>query len=325
MPLQTQTILFTDIVASTELFSVAGGTRTEDLLRAHFELLDDHVRHHGGRPIKRLGDGVMARFGAATAAIGAAVAIQQTVTCGTVEHPGGGGLRLRVAMSSGDVHLEGDDCLGAPVVEASRLCERAEGAQILVAERTRLLVGPRVPLADRGSMRLKGLRESINVWEAIWEPGDRPPLRAVIADDAAFVREGVARVLEACGIDVVAQVGDAEQLLRLTDELLPDIAVIDLRMPPTHTSEGIDAAEQILARHTLTSVLLLSQDLEPRYAERLRQARAGGVGYLLKQRVADIRVFQRSVHRVAQGELVFDDVLSTPSTNDTTTYQEAQQ
>jgi DNA-binding NarL/FixJ family response regulator len=134
-------------------------------------------------------------------------------------------------------------------------------------------------------------------------------VRVVIADDAALVREGVALLLTEGGIEVVAQVGDAEGLLAAVRELRPDVALVDVRMPPTHTDEGLRAARRIRAEHPETAVLVLSQHLEPEYAIRLVEERPDGVGYLLKERVGRVQQLLDAMGRVAAGECVVDRAL----------------
>jgi DNA-binding NarL/FixJ family response regulator len=132
-------------------------------------------------------------------------------------------------------------------------------------------------------------------------------MRVVIADDAVLFRAGLGRVLEAADIQVVAQVGDAEQLLGRVRADPPDTVVVDIRMPPTHTTEGLDAAQRIRAEHPRVGVLVLSQYVEPHHAMQLLQDRgAGGVGYLLKDRVADVGEVIDAVRRVAAGGSVID-------------------
>lgn len=132
-------------------------------------------------------------------------------------------------------------------------------------------------------------------------------LRLVLADDSMLVREGVARLLVEAGFDVVAQVGDPDALLRATRDLLPDVAIVDIRMPPTHTDEGLRAAEAIRAEHgTAVGILVLSQHVEPSFALRLVSDGAGGVGYLLKDRVEDLDDFADSVRRIGRGGSVID-------------------
>jgi DNA-binding NarL/FixJ family response regulator len=131
-------------------------------------------------------------------------------------------------------------------------------------------------------------------------------MRVVIADDAVLFREGLARVLQAAGIQVAAQVGDAEQLLVRVRADPPAAVVVDIRMPPTHTREGLDAAQRIRAEHPEVGVLVLSQYVEPHHAIQLLQDGASGVGYLLKDRVADVNEVIDAVRRVAAGGSVID-------------------
>jgi DNA-binding NarL/FixJ family response regulator len=132
------------------------------------------------------------------------------------------------------------------------------------------------------------------------------PMRVVIADDAPLVREGVARLLTENGVDVVDQVGDADALLRSVRDLCPEIALVDIRMPPTHTDEGLRAAREIRSRYPGTAVLVLSQHLEPDYALQLVEEKPERVGYLMKERVGRIEQLLDAVQRVAAGECVVD-------------------
>jgi len=127
----------------------------------------------------------------------------------------------------------------------------------------------------------------------------------VLADDSVLLREGVAGLLTAEGFDVVAQVGDAEELLEAVERHLPEVAVVDSRVPPTHTVEGLQAAHEIRRRHPDMGVLVLSQHLESRYAVELLQG-GHGVGYLLKERVGDVHEFAEAVRRVARGGSAID-------------------
>jgi DNA-binding NarL/FixJ family response regulator len=128
----------------------------------------------------------------------------------------------------------------------------------------------------------------------------------VLADDSVLLREGVARLLEDAGFDVVAQSGTAEDLLRHVAMHKPDVAIVDIRMPPTHTDEGLRAAQEIRERFPGTGVLVLSQYVEAGYALDLLAESAEGVGYLLKDRVADLEQFASSVRRVAEGGSALD-------------------
>ena len=131
-------------------------------------------------------------------------------------------------------------------------------------------------------------------------------MRVMIADDAVLFREGLGRVLEAGGIQVAAQAGDAERLLALVRADPPDAVVVDIRMPPTHTREGLDAAQRIRAEHPQVGVLVLSQYVEPHHAMQLLEDGTSGVGYLLKDRVADVAELVDAVRRIAGGGSVID-------------------
>ena len=131
-------------------------------------------------------------------------------------------------------------------------------------------------------------------------------MRVVIADDAPLIREGVARLLTENGVEVVAQVGDADALLVCVRDLRPDVAVVDVRMPPTHTDEGLCAAREIRSRYPETAVLVLSQHLESEYALRLVDERPEHAGYLMKERVGRVEQLLDAVERVAAGECVVD-------------------
>jgi DNA-binding NarL/FixJ family response regulator len=137
-------------------------------------------------------------------------------------------------------------------------------------------------------------------------------MRVVVADDSVLLREGLVRLLAEDGFDVVGQAGDAEDLLRKVGAHKPDVAVVDVRMPPTHTDEGLRAATEIRERFPDTAVLVLSQVIEPGSALELLTASAEGIGYLLKDRVADIDRFTEAVRRVADGGSALDpEVVST--------------
>jgi serine/threonine-protein kinase len=131
-------------------------------------------------------------------------------------------------------------------------------------------------------------------------------VRVVVADDSLLTREGIVHVLIDAGVDVVGQAADADALLRFIEAEQPDVAVIDIKMPPTHTDEGLRAAQRIRDGHPDVGVLVLSQYLEPSYAVRLLQTHPEQVGYLLKERVFSASVLVDAVHRVHDGETVVD-------------------
>jgi len=128
----------------------------------------------------------------------------------------------------------------------------------------------------------------------------------VLAEDSVLLREGIARLLEDAGFEIVGQVDTPDDLLRRIGFSKPDVAIVDIRMPPTHTDEGLQAARRIRERFPNVGVLVLSQYVEPAYAMELLQESAEGVGYLLKDRVADVDEFAGAVRRVAQGGSALD-------------------
>ena len=134
-------------------------------------------------------------------------------------------------------------------------------------------------------------------------------MRVVIAEDVMLTREGIARLLTDAGIDVVEQVGDAASLLGAVQVTQPDAAIIDIRMPPTHTDEGLTAAQQIRDGHPGVAVLILSQYVEPHYAMRLLEDHPERVGYLLKERVFDVANLIDALRRLADGETVVDPTI----------------
>jgi DNA-binding NarL/FixJ family response regulator len=131
-------------------------------------------------------------------------------------------------------------------------------------------------------------------------------VRVAIGEDSVLMREGIARVLLGAGFEVVAEVGDAEELVRQVRKLKPDVAVIDIRMPPRHADDGLEAARQIRDELPDTGILVLSQYVDEHYVMKLLEDGAEGVGYLLKDRVAESERFVESVRRVAEGGSALD-------------------
>jgi len=134
-------------------------------------------------------------------------------------------------------------------------------------------------------------------------------MRVVVAEDTMLTREGIVRLLGDVGVEVVAQVEDAEALLREVRLERPDVAIVDIRMPPTHTDEGLVAAQQIRRELPETGVLLLSHYVEPSYALRLLEERPEQVGYLLKERVFDVAILIDALRRISDGESVVDPTI----------------
>jgi class 3 adenylate cyclase/tetratricopeptide (TPR) repeat protein len=192
-------ILFTDLVGSTEMAARLSAERADELRQMHFAALREEIRDHAGTEVKSLGDGLMVAFGAASDAVACAVTMQQAVQ--RQNRRVRGGLAMRVGVAVGEATQEGSDYFGSPVIEASRLCTRAEGGQILVTELTRALAGTRgghrfEPL---GPLKLKGLPEAVSVhqvrWDALADTAPSLPPRLSVDRSLTFI--GRAREREA--------------------------------------------------------------------------------------------------------------------------------
>jgi class 3 adenylate cyclase len=295
-------VLFTDVVGSTELLSRVGPDAADELRDRHFAEMRSALAVHRGIEVKTLGDGMMAVFESATDAIACAVTMQQAAAVQGRRDPDAR-QDIRIGLSVGEATVDDGDYFGVPVVEASRLCAAADSGQILVSDLMRSVVAPRGVhrLDPVGDLSLKGLPDPMSAWEVPWESADDITLRVALADDSGLLREGIARALQEEGIDVVLQASDAEELLAGLAGARPHVVVVDVRMPPTHTTEGIDAAEQIKADHPEIGVLVLSATLQESSARRLLEATTGGIGYLLKDSVGDIAELAAAVRTVASG------------------------
>jgi DNA-binding NarL/FixJ family response regulator len=210
------------------------------------------------------------------------------------------------------------------VHRVARIASAGHGGQVLLSARTRELAD--ADARDLGEHHFKGLQAPERVYQLVAEGlrADFPPLRidgggrtgaptsnetgmrVVVAEDSVLLREGIARLLDDAGIEVVGQAGTADELMLKVRSYKPDVAIVDIRMPPTQTDEGLRAAKEIREKHPETAVLVLSQYLEPAYALELLSESAEGVGYLLKDRVADIPEFVAAVRRVGEGGSALD-------------------
>jgi len=181
-----------------------------------------------------------------------------------------------------------------------------------------------VSVRDLGCYELAGLPEAERVFQLVADglPYDFPPLRrarriddtrlrVALADDSVLIREGIAGLLEEAGMHVVSQAGDGDELLEQVAASRPDVAVVDIRMPPSGSDEGLRAAKIIRSLYPGTGVLLLSQSLEHAYARELLETGDQGVGYLLKDRIADVKEFSAALVRIAEGGVVLDAQIET--------------
>jgi DNA-binding NarL/FixJ family response regulator/class 3 adenylate cyclase len=307
----TTTILFTDITASSELLATIGDEAYASIFAAHVSLIRLEVEARGGRVSKLLGDGVLALFDSAHAGVTATVAIQQAVDRANrrVESP----LGIKAGIAVGEVVVAEDDLFGGALVTARRLCDSADAGQILISDVVRALLDGRsdIEIEPLGERSLKGIAKPVGVHEVRWEPlPTESPLRVIVADDATLIRAGVVRLLADAGFVVIAEAGDAEQLLAAVAADPPDLVVTDIRMPPTHTNEGLVAAAQIRSTHPDVAVLVLSQHVEGRSAADLLDGRPAGIGYLLKERVSELDEFVSACRHVAGGGSVIDPAVT---------------
>jgi CheY-like chemotaxis protein len=281
------------------------------VLERHREIIGAAIEANHGRVVDRRGDEFFAAFEDSAHAVDAAVQAQRDLAA--EDWPAT--LRVRMGVHRGRAQTAGDGYVGLAVHHAARVCQTARGGEILVSDAVEMQHWSE----ELGDFDLKGIPQPTRLRRVLAPGLERafPPLpgavsrakalRVVLADDSVLLREGVAALLEEQGFDVVGQAGDADDLLALVDETLPDIAVVDIRMPPTKTDEGVRAAHEIRRRYPRTGVLVLSSYADPEAAVRLLGDGAQGVGYLLKERVADVDDFTEAVRRIAAGGTAIDE------------------
>jgi len=303
------TLLFTDIEGSTRLVQQLGDDYPVALER-HRGAVRAAVAAEGGEEVDCTGDEFSIAFTDARAAVAAALAVQAA-------HEGGD-VRVRIGIHTGDPLRVDGGYVGIDVHRAARICAAGHGGQTLLSGAARDALGDDARLRDLGEHRLRGLDRPERIYQL--DPSATfPPLRAdaeetglgarqrvVIADDSVLLREGIASLLTDAGFEIVGQAGDADELMLKVRSYKPDVAIVDIRMPPTHTDEGLRAAQQIREKHPGTGVLVLSQYVESGYALELLQGSAEGVGYLLKDRVSDVKEFAAAVKRVGDGGSALD-------------------
>ena len=315
LPTGTVTFLLADVEGST---SLQRDERIEyqELIGAVRTIVREAVAASGGHTVDAVGDEVLAVFADGRSAVDAALAAQR----GHRDHdwPEHARVRVRIGLHTGTPSFGEEGYTGIDVVRASRIANAGHGGQILASADT---LAPLNGIASRdlGEHQIDGLPDALHVCQVLADdlPLDFPPLRntmrtlgasitVVLAEDSVLLREGVARLLTESGFEVVAQSGNAEDLLRHVAMHKPRVAIVDIRMPPTHTDEGLRAAREIREGFPGTGVLVLSQYVEAGYAMDLLFENAEGVGYLLKDRVSDLDEFASAVRRVAEGGSALD-------------------
>ena len=334
LPTGTVTFLFTDVEGSTGLVGTLGDAYGSAMAE-HRRILREAVATSNGDEVDSRGDEFFAAFQRTRDAIMAALEAQRQFAAH--DWPGDSPVRVRVGIHTGEPILGESGYEGLDVHRVARICAAGHGGQVLVSQTTRnLLEAGQVPEAefqDLGEHDLRGLPRPERIFQLIAPdlPAEFPPLRTentrataetaaagagkglrvVLADDSVLLREGIARLLSEAGFDVVGQSENADDLMLKVRSYSPDVAIIDIRMPPTQTDEGLRAAQQIRESHPDVGVLVLSQYVEPAYAMELLAESAEGVGYLLKDRVSDVDEFAAAVRRVAEGGSALDPALVT--------------
>jgi DNA-binding NarL/FixJ family response regulator/class 3 adenylate cyclase len=317
LPSGVVTLLFSDIEDSTGLVHRLGDDYL-GVLERYRGTVRNAVAESGGCEVDCRADELFVAFERPGQAVEAAVAAQRAFASEE--------LRVRMGMHTGRPALSEGTYFGVDVHRAARICQAGHGGQILASADTGAALEGDAELRDLGEHELRGLPRPERIFQLV-VPGlalDFPPLRVdrepaealkqtetermsvVLAEDSVLLREGIASLLEEGGFEVVGQAGTADELLLKVRSYNPDVAIIDIRMPPTHTDEGLVAAKEIREKHSETAVLVLSQYVEAGYAMELLSESAEGVGYLLKDRISDVDDFRAAVRRVAEGGSALD-------------------
>lgn len=276
-----RTILIADVRGYTKFTRERGDEAAADLTARFSELARAAVEGAGGVIVEFRGDEALGAFDSPRAAIVAAVDMQNSFVTETFERDGGAPLPVGIGLDIGEVVQVRNGFRGMALIMAARLCGLAAAGEILSTSEVVHLAGriKEGSYKEKGSIRVEHVEDPVRVIRIIPVAGDAAerfatlrdpavaparakPLRVVIADDAVLFREGVARLLGDAGYDVVAQATDAEELLSKVHVARPDVVVTDIRMPPTHTTEGLDAARQIRSERPGVAVLVLSQYVE---------------------------------------------------------------
>jgi class 3 adenylate cyclase/DNA-binding NarL/FixJ family response regulator len=345
LPSGTVTFLFTDIEGSTRLLKQLG-ERYGEVLLGHQRILRAAFEAAAGREVDTQGDAFFIVFPRAKDAVAGALAAQRELR--RESWPDGVEVRVRMAMHTGEPSVAAERYIGLAVHRAARICAAGHGGQVLLSQSSYAVlvddVLPDLDFRDLGDHRLKDLDRPERIYQLVVPdlPAEFPPLktlgqvtpeaipfagreqelvagaaaalrrdtvRVVVADDSVLLREGLCRLLEDSGFEVVGRAADAEELLRQVAATQPTVAITDIKMPPTHTDEGLVAAQQIRTTYPEMGVLVLSQYLDSRYAMRLLEDFPERVGYLLKERVSDVAVLADAIRRVADGETVIDPTI----------------
>jgi DNA-binding NarL/FixJ family response regulator/class 3 adenylate cyclase len=309
--------LIADIRGYTSFTQRQGDAAAAGLAGLFAGMCRDVVSAHGGTLLELRGDEALCLFRSARAAIAAAVELQDDFVKRAVEDPETP-LLVGIGLDVGEALPVEGGYRGGALNLAARLCSQAGPGEILASKTVVHLAGNHqgVTYSDRGDVRLKGMRDPVPVVRVTGSDDsmarlsaattDTGAMRVALADDSVLLREGIARLLNESGFKVTSAAADADELLTQIRLDPPDVAIVDIRMPPTYTDEGLKAAHTIRAEMPDVAVLLLSQYVETDFALELIAGGAAKLGYLLKDRVSNIQEFTDAVRRVGAGGSVID-------------------
>lgn len=301
----TRTIVVAEMPDTTGLLERVGERRWTVAIDALRDLISACSAQHGGTVTTADADRHIISFPSVRDALTCAVAIHRGTGTTETAHT------ARIGVHTGEVICTDREIRGRPLVKAARIAAHARAGEIVASAVVASIADyddgeQDIWFDEPAEIEIRGFRGRHRLYRVRWVEARPGPLRVVIADDAALLRDGVAALLREHGVDVVATASDAPGLMEAVALHRPDLALIDIRMPPTFTNEGLVAAEHIRATHPHVGVVVLSQHVEPSYAARLMQPGATHSGYLLKDQLSDIDGLLTAMERVAAGGCVVD-------------------
>ncbi len=310
--------LIADIRGYTMFTQEQGDEAAARLTEEFAAIAREGMKDWDGELVELRGDEALASFQSARSAIQAAVALQSSFVdraLGAADLP----LYVGIGLDVGEAVAVEDGFRGGALNLASRLCSMAAPGEILASREVVHLARAidDVEYVPRGETKVKGLPAPIPVYRVVpsSDPVERiskgtsaspQKMKVIVADDSVLLREGVVRLLLDSGFEVTAQAGDAEELLPAVRAAPPDVVIVDVRMPPTYTDEGLRAARVIRDEFPNVGVLVLSQYVETDYAMELVSEGAARLGYMLKDRISNVQEFTDAVKRVGGGGSVID-------------------
>ena len=320
-PGNVRAFLIADIRGFTRFTHDRGDEEAARVAKRFGALTRETVEPFGGTLLELRGDEALVVFDSVRASMRAAIELQARYLADDPTEA----LPVGIGIAAGEAVAVDEGYRGGALNLAARLCGLAGAGEVLVSRELRHLAGAieGVVFDSRGTVTVKNLPDPVQllrVSPAAQDPAERFTARGasdtgqigvIVADDSVLFREGVVRLLEDAGFHVTGTAGTGEELLERVRVDRPEVAIVDIRMPPTHTNEGLVAAARIREEFPSVGVLVLSHYVETEHAVRLLEASAEGIGYLLKDRVADVGELSDAVRRVAaRGSVIDPQVVS---------------